>query len=391
MTSTLRASVRRLRSGIVPLDDVERLSVGYDSVRQVVSTALADLASKGSHQPLFVRGEWGTGKSHLLEFIRAAAARHGVAHAKVDLNARNAPLNYPQRFYPWVAESLTMGATRGLRRIIEAAFTDETKRNALIKFSWAPASGKLGAALRNIVLQSKNNDDDYLTDDPAWGIVMGTDLPWSDGKRVLALERFAALAQLLRCIRAGGLVLVFDEVETLDQLWNRLSRTAAYETLGTITSMEASWAVFGITRRFDQSIRRDLGYGILNYAPPLLARNFLENWSHERYPIVTPPQLTENDAANLAQLLIELYSAAYPSTRVGKDSASGLVSAWTANPARNQRRLIRSIIDALDDRHSLAPFDTPLIRGRTPTHPETGVCAGLQHESHASRDRAAPE
>lgn len=355
MTHTLRASVRRLRCGIVPVDDVERLSVGYDRIRPIIDASLATLHSKGSSLPLFVRGEWGTGKSHLLEFVRATAIRKGLACAKIDLNARNAALNHPQRFYPWVAESLTIGGRRGLRSIIEAAFCEELTQRALVQFAWAPTSGKFGTALQKIILRAKIGGNDYLSDDPAWGIVMGTDLPWSDTKRSLALERFAALARFSRCIRAGGLVLLLDEVETLDQLWNRLSRLAAYETLGTICNMEATMAVFGVTRRFNQSIRHDVGYGILNDAPPKPATEFLNRWCRDDFHVIEPPMLTDMHAAQLAQRVIETYLDAYPNCPIEKDSADGAVAAWRINPSRNQRRLTRSIIDALDAKRMLEP------------------------------------
>jgi hypothetical protein len=335
----------------VPVTEIERLSVSYGRIRSIVKTSLATLASNGRCPPLFVQGEWGSGKSHLLEFVRAATSRTGIAHVKIDLNAREAALNHPQRFYPWMAESLMIENRQGLRCIVEDAFSNRTTRDALLQFAWAPASGSFGRALQKIILQSR--DQDCLADDPAWSVILGLDLPWSDSKRAIALERLAATARFLRAIRAGGLVMTFDEVETLDQLWNRLSRAGAYDTLGTVCGMDSAWAVFGVTQRFNNCIRHDLDQGILGCALPGLAGEFLRNWRDASYRIVEPPQLADEDASKLAQLVVETYSAAYPATPVGKARVDDAVAIWRINPARNQRRLIRSVIDALDARRPL--------------------------------------
>lgn len=89
-------------------------------------------------------------------------------------------------------------------------------------------------------------------------IVLGADLASFDYKRTKTLERIAVLARLLRSIGGSGLVIVLDEAETIDQLWNRFSRTGAYETLGVFCGMEAAWTVFGVTERFHRRVNRDL-------------------------------------------------------------------------------------------------------------------------------------
>ena len=365
----MRATIRRLRSGVVPLDELERLSVGYGDVRRIVTDALSMLAAKGRSPPIFVQGEWGAGKSHMLEFIRATASRRGMAHVRVDLNARDAALNFPQRFYPWFAESVRVGDKSGLRCIIEDSFLDPSKRDALLQFAWASASGTLGGALRAIIMDSRKGGHEYLTDHPSWDTIMGTDLPWADWKRGKALERFGGMALLLRSLGAGGLVAVFDEVETIEQLWNRLSRLAAYETLGTFCTMDAVLAVFSVTGRFDQSVKRDLDRNILYYVSTKPAGEFVKNWRDEKYRIVRPPTLTDANASELEHAVLDTYSAAYPISVEAKDSADEAVALWISNPGRNPRRLIRSIIDALDSKRLLEPTAGREFEGQEPGAP----------------------
>lgn len=353
MTRFARASIRRLRSGVVPIDDLDALSVGYDDVRAMVEDSFTALRLKGRCAPLFVRGEWGTGKSHLLEFIRGAAIGHGIAHVRVDLNARGAPLNYPQRFYPWIVESICLKQARGLRTIVEDAFAHRERRDGLLRYAWAAESGPLGAALRSIVLASREIGDEVLVDHPAWDVVLGADLAPFDHKRTKTLERLAAVARLLRSVGGAGLVIVLDEAETIDQLWNRLSRLGAFETLGAICKMDAAWAVFGVTARFERSVNRDLDHGLLRYAPTEHATSFLRAWRDGAFRQFQPPAMTDAHADSLATRVIEAYSAAYPTG--AEHSASGLeaLRTWKANPGRNPRRLIRCIIDALDSRRQL--------------------------------------
>jgi hypothetical protein len=348
-----RASIRRLRSGVVPVAALDQLSVGYGVVKATVGESLQVLAAKGKCAPLFVTGEWGTGKSHMLEFMRSAALARGVAHVRVDLNARGAPLNYPQRFYPWVADSVYLGGSRGLRAIVQRIFTDSDRRDSLLRFSWASESGLLGMALRSIILASREVGSEVLVDHEAWDVVAGTDLAPFDSKRTKALERLAAVAKLLRSVGGAGLVVVLDEAETIDQLWNRLSRMGAYETLGALCRMDAAWAVFGITVRFQRRVERDLANGLLSYAPTSDAERFLRTWRDHGYRQLVPPALTDEEAEDLVGRIVSVYEAAYPIRERAPLDEIRILIKWKSSPGRNPRRLIRSVIDALDARRGL--------------------------------------
>src|SRR5213594_3942076 len=98
-----KAVVRRLRVGIVPRAVLEQLSVGYGPLAALVGERVEALQSGRQITPLFVSGEWGCGKSHFLTFARSIAAKRGVGSSVIALNARSAPLNYPQRLYPLLA------------------------------------------------------------------------------------------------------------------------------------------------------------------------------------------------------------------------------------------------------------------------------------------------
>lgn len=354
MTALGRSAIRRLRSGVVPPESLKELSVGYESITSLIDDSLRSLSAKGRCAPLFVRGEWGTGKSHMLEFVRTAAMRKGIAHVRVDLNARSSPLNYPQRFYPWIAESVALGAERGIRAILQAAFMDESRRRALLQFAWAAESGVLGEALKSIILASRELHSDVLVDVPGWDVVCGIDLASFDWKRPKALERAAMFARLMRAVGGGGLVMVLDELETIDQLWNKRSRLGAYQTLGALCQSDATWTVFGVTDRFDLCIQRDLANRILGYSQSDEASRFLREWGSGTYRMVAPPVVTDVHAKHLVDRIVDAYSAAYADATVDREVGSAVLIAWTRNPSRNPRRLIRALIDSLDAHRPLA-------------------------------------
>jgi hypothetical protein len=348
-----KASIRRLRTGVVPDWEIERLSVSYAQIGKTLGARLDTLVADGRCAPLFVRGEWGAGKTHMLAYLRAVAANRGLAHVAVTLNPRSAALNYPQRFYPTLAETVTFAGHRGLRAILFNALGNRATRHAIRAFSETAACGSLSAPLRVIAARFKLSDGLDCGDDSAWNILLGADLAWSDSKRTKALARMAEFSSLLKALGASGLVAVFDEAESVDQLFNRLSRTGAYETLGSLCTQDDVLCVFGITRRFELCIARDLNPDISLFAHVKLAANFLNSWRAGTHSIIEPPRIAASEAARLAALVLETYRDAYPGIECGAEEIDAAVRRWQGNPTRNPRRLVRSVIDTLDAKRSL--------------------------------------
>src|SRR5438105_3229076 len=203
-----RAAVRRLRAGIVPSADLAGMSVAYGTVDSLVADRLAARSHGQPAQPLFVKGEWGSGKSHLLAFVKAAAFAKSVPISSIDLNARSAALNYPQRLYSILVENLQCGADAlGLRGImlnwLEDASSRKRLRDAASKTPW-----QLSWRVLSLINRYENGDNVAFDDDSGdWSVLLGADLRWADYgyKRDQALERVAALAALLYHMGMGGL------------------------------------------------------------------------------------------------------------------------------------------------------------------------------------------
>ncbi len=347
-----RAAIRRLRAGVVPEWEIQRLAVGYGEAKTLVNSGLEALCSSRTAEPLFARGEWGTGKTFFLSYVRSAASAHGVPSAFISLNGRSTALNYPQRFYPHVAEHLYINAgSIGLRSLLTALIFDEQAAPRIQKFATASNSREFGAALKALCDDRRNGNLLMSADHAAWRCLLGSDLSWADYsyKREQALTRIRYLAELMHVVGRHGLVLRFDEVETIDQLWNIKSRCGAYGVLADLCSLPNVWCVFGITGRFERAIDADFGRGIIgDSALSASAISFLRKWQNRTFSIMDVPRMGLSTARHLASEIADLYQAAYAGFKADPLLLERCIEEWRRNPSQNPRRLIRLIIHKLD-------------------------------------------
>ena len=351
-----RAAVRRLRAGVVPLEELESLSVGYHAVSSLVAARLAALSRGQPAQPLFVKGEWGSGKSHLLSFIRAAASAKTIPVSLIDLNARSAALNYPQRLYPTIVENLRCGdATVGLRGIVLKWLDDSELRERLAKAARMASGMHLSWSVQSLIARHENGDNVALDDSGDWSVLLGADLRWASYgyKRDQALARLLALASLFHQMGLGGITLVLDEAETIDQLANIRSRVIAYSVLGRLCKMKSVWCAFGVTNRFDRTIALDVERGFAGYFSKGEAQFFLDSWYKGSFEAIEPPEVGPSEARALAKSIMRLYTAAYGADGTSEGLAKRCLDAWLKNPSRNPRSLIRLLVHELDLRRPL--------------------------------------
>ena len=347
-----RSVIRRLRAGVVPGAALEMLSVGYTPIASVVAQHVDELRAGGNLAPLFVRGEWGAGKSHFLTFARFIALKRGVASSTVALNARSAPLNYPQRFYPLVVSALECDEEeRGLRALLSRWLRDAETRRRLNDFSSSTRAGDLGSPLRTLERIHEHGVPPVHDGEWAWTELLGGDLSWADYpyKRAQAIDRIQTLALMLRALGFGGLILAFDELETIDQLWSIRSRLVAYDVLGRLISMQGLWCLFAITDRFRRAVDDDLNRGIADWPNTSdKARRFLQSWRRTAFETLEPPSIDRQLGRILTRRVTDLYCAAHPAAQIDGGFVTSCVETWAPNPSRDPRRLIRLAVHRLD-------------------------------------------
>lgn len=346
-----RATIRRLRNGLVPSWEFDRISVGYNGVRKRIGLSLSSLDLPGELVPLFVRGEWGTGKTHLLSFIRLSAENCGVASAIVDLNARGAALNHPQRFLRSIAETFRAAGFLGLKSVLRNFIEDPRHRSHLLEFAaGTKCIGDLSWALSDICRRFGDLSSVDIGEHPLWQLLHGVDLSWSDSpvKRYKAIERISTVAQICRVLGLRGLVLTFDEAETIDQLWTVKSRIAGYDVLERLIELDGLWIVIATTSRFDGIVDSDAKRQADIAEEAMKGAKFLDRWRNSVYQKLDPPLIGRQEALQLADAILDIYQNAYGGLKTGPLIARRCIAEWTQTSNQNPRRLIRSIVHSLD-------------------------------------------
>jgi len=85
-----RQTLEALRLGIVPVQDVETLTIGLEAERVSLDRALARSRERGG-DALAVIGDYGFGKSHFVELAARRALRENCLAAVASLDLVEAP------------------------------------------------------------------------------------------------------------------------------------------------------------------------------------------------------------------------------------------------------------------------------------------------------------
>jgi len=349
MIASARAAIRLLRAGTVPSSAIQELTVGCEDLDSRLRDRLKQLNPAEPTAPLFIHGEWGTGKTHSLQFAGAVAEADGHIVAECVLNARSRALNYPQRLIPVLSSSMRGLGCRGLQHILIKLMEMAAERDVAFALPFEPAANDLWYHLTEIQKRVRDGDSVVTLVHPAWRVITGADIAGSDYsyRRGKALDRLTWLLRVLAMNAGKKVVLLIDELETIDQLWNRRSRAAAYEALGRLTEMRGALCIFGITERFTSIVEYDLSDRIRDVCSPAAIR-FLSKWRKGDFEIMPPPTVNGNHVRTLANAVRSLYLTGYSDCVATPQELQECVSLWRANPQRNPRRLIRSLIHELD-------------------------------------------
>jgi len=224
-----RRMVEAFRLGIVPRQDVERFTFGRQAEIKVVEQALANL-EQGAGGSYLVEGDYGAGKSHLLEYVQHRAARAGFVVAHCELDPREVSPHRPKRVYRELVHNL-----RYVGDGSELSFRDILRRAVRIDVSdhefFAPVLKRL-----------ERFERDISTSEVFWQWIEGEStkeyaaqykgpyrLPGAGA--IPALYDFSTasdfycyilsgLSYLIRNLGMKGLVLLVDEAESVTHLWN---------------------------------------------------------------------------------------------------------------------------------------------------------------------------
>ena len=244
-----REVIDALRRGAVPAVGLDLLAVGLDRFAGAVAEDLDTIAAGGSVFKA-IRGEYGSGKTFFARWIAERAKRANVAVAEVQISENETPLHKLETVYRRLTERLTTAAfpPSALRPVIDGWFyaleedalatgeiaADDTAAldkavSALLDQRLATVSRSapaFAAALRGY--RSAAAKGDAATADALLAWLGGQPHVAAAARRAAGvrgdLDHFAALSFLqgllvvLRDSGHPGLLLVLDEVETLQRV-----------------------------------------------------------------------------------------------------------------------------------------------------------------------------
>ncbi len=244
-----RQTIDALRAGTVPRRGLDLLAVGMDRFASVVDSEL-DSVRAGSGILKAVRGEYGSGKTFFARWLQERAKRAGFAVAEVQISETETPLHRLETVYRRLMERLsTADQEQGaFRSIVDAWFfsleedllqanggeqlkeaellnrTNELMEKRLLSITkMAPTFAATLRAYRSAMAEGNVAEAEALL---AW--VAGQPNVSAGAKRRAGIkgdvDHFAALSFLqgllvmLRDAGFAGLVIVMDEVETLQRV-----------------------------------------------------------------------------------------------------------------------------------------------------------------------------
>ena len=241
--------VDALRRGTVPRRSLDAFAVGLEPFETVVGEELAAVAA-GSAKFKAVRGEYGSGKTFFVRWLQERAKREGFAAAEVQISETETPLHRLETVYRRLTERLSTADTQqgALRAVLDNWFyaleedvlaeggvaegdaggllartTDLMERRLAAVARHAPAFAAALRAWRRAVAENERATAEALL---AW--IGGQPNVGAAAKRYAGvkgdLDHFGALSFLqgllviLRDSGFSGLVVVLDEVETLQRV-----------------------------------------------------------------------------------------------------------------------------------------------------------------------------
>ena len=245
-----REIIDAIRRGTVPQRGLDALAVGTDRFASAIGDEL-DVAAAGAGGFKAIRGEWGSGKTFTVRWIAEQARTRGFATAEVQISEGETPLHHLETVYRRLCERLTTSDTPNggaLRTVVDSWFyalhddvvssgvVPAADSEALLAATDALAEKRLGAVAQqapalSAVLRGYRRALAAGDDATAEGL-----LAWLGGqphvaaavKRTAGIRgdldhdgALAFLAGLLTILRGGGytgLVLILDEVETLQRV-----------------------------------------------------------------------------------------------------------------------------------------------------------------------------
>ncbi|MFF3869034.1 BREX system ATP-binding protein BrxD [Micromonospora sp. NPDC001898] len=396
MTPEISARRRRdvidaLRRGVVPSNGLDALAVGLDRFTAALDDDLVRVGSGGSVFKA-VRGEYGAGKTFFTRWLAERAKQRGFAVAEVQVSELETPLHRMETVYRRLVEHLSTEqfAPSAFRPVLDGwiyALEEDVLAQGVISEDDAEAldravadllERRLGdisrstpgfaAALRGY--RAANVTGDHLTADGLAAWLGGQPHVAASARRAAGvkgdLDHFGALSFLrglltvLRDSGHQGLLLVLDEVETLQRVRSDARDKALNALRQLIDEVHADrfpgllLVITGTPAFFDGPL------GVQRLAPlaQRLATDFgpEPRWDNPRAAQLRLPGFTADALVELGQRVRSIYASPAVDARVDDEYLVALARAVTGAlggkvgvaPRVYLKKLVADVFDRVD-------------------------------------------
>ncbi len=284
-TLMARRAIEALRAGVPNRDAVRQLPVFQGDITQKFKETLWEVkestADDVSPRSMVLSGGFGSGKSHLLEYLRHEAIERGFVCSEVVVS-KETPLFDPLKLVRSAVETASISETAG-RAVPEILFADrfDPERFAML-FKWACEDAAIGeriAPLLKVIDERQTAGEEFL-DEIAWewsGYPMKVSAIRAALKEIgrqhdfrvrtipqkeLGMHLWRFLPRLFRAAGYNGWVVLIDEVELMLR-YSKLQRAKSYAQIARLAGATRDFKltgflpVFSITDDFWNAAEND--------------------------------------------------------------------------------------------------------------------------------------
>jgi P-loop Domain of unknown function (DUF2791) len=310
-----RQAIERLRDGLFDSVAMDRLTMEEETIKKNFSNGLKAL-EKNISDHLCICGSYGQGKSHMLTYLHQQALAQGYATSFVQLDLREIPFHQFSVVYHSLMKKLRL--PDGARFI--RAWKKWGNKHSLDRLNTMPHRFQM---ILRAILNKKypSKESPYLLEKA----LMGHDIPTTNLKKILKYQEIEgyqkqslacrgnlpyfqmvqALGHLLQEMGYKGLVLFFDEAESITQA-GLGQRAKSYDILDHFfKNKDPIYPIFALTddffakvdnERYDDEKKRFL-------------QNYAEDWKDLN--ILRLQDFSSGAWETLQNRLIQLYGEAY--------------------------------------------------------------------------------
>jgi hypothetical protein len=250
-----RSAIEALRAGVPNSLSVRALGCDQPRIESDFAEQLEAASGGAPVEGMLIKGDFGTGKSHCLEYLRELALEHNFAVSRVYVN-KETPLHDPVKLFQGAADSVSLPSRTGpaFHEIAnQLVFNSEPFRD-FERWANHTASAVDPRFASSLLLFEKFAADHEFRDHLIrfWA---GAKLPVTDvrsrlkkisepyiagylSQRDFAIQRFRFASRLMRAARYAGWVILIDEVELVGT-YSALQRAKSYVEIAGLMEMAA--------------------------------------------------------------------------------------------------------------------------------------------------------